>query len=421
MMVVKLALRNILAHSQRSLITAVVVCLAVLVMFLFLSFSDGEIENAGRGFLALLSPTSDLVAYSRGLKVAEDQGEDWDHTAALSIKGYPPILREIQALPFVRRACTPTTPFSLNVFAGGHKYRDFLFRGVDPAQGWIVGDYIRMTEGSFLDSADQPQVIFHYRTASTMRVRPGDTVTIMGKDLFGQVVVQDAVLAGFYAPRQDMPYLIDHAFMNMAAYRLVAGFAPDETMSIFIDLKEGTSRASAVRTLQTWAEQQKLDLEFWDSREIPRYTFGIYEILRLVFMAASLLITVVTCFGIMSIVSVNLRDRKREIGTYICLGSEASFLAVLYTLEILVVNLGAAAVGVSAGLVVRRVVNSLSLTTEDPGLQLLVGGSGISLGFSAGTLLFVLSVTLLVTAISAALTLRARLRVPPLAALRETE
>lgn len=421
MIVVKLALRNVLAHRQRSLIMAAVVGLAVFVVFLFLTFSDGEMANAQKGFLAILSPSADLAVYGRGLKNAEDQGEEWQRTSALSITGYPAILREIQSMPFVERACAPTTPLSLSVFAGGRKFRDFLFRGVDPAQGWIVSDYIRMIDGAFFDASDTPQIILHYRTASTMRVRPGDKVTIVGKDLFGQVIVQEAVLAGFFAPRQDMPYMVDHGFMNMAAYRLIAGFAPDETMSLFIDLKRGESRSSAITRLERWAAGRGLDLEFWDFKDIPRSTFGIYELLRLVFMAASFLIIGITTFGIMSVVSVNLLDRKREIGTYSCLGSETGFLVALYTLEILIVNLAATIAGVAAGLVVRQIVNGLSLTTDDPGFQLIVGGSGIYLGFSLGTVLFILGATSAVTLLTALATLRSRLKVPPLAALLETE
>jgi ABC-type lipoprotein release transport system permease subunit len=421
MIVVKLALRNILAHRQRSIITAVVVGLAVFVVFLFMTFSDGEMENAEKGFLAILSPSADLAVYGRGLKTAEDEGEEWQRTSALSIKGYPAVLAELQAMPFVKRACAPTTALSLSVFAGGRKYRDFLFRGVDPRNGWIVGDYIRMTDGTFFDGSDVPRVILHHRTASTMRIRPGDTITITGKDLFGQVVVQDAILAGFYEPRQDMPYLVDHGFMNMAAYRLVSGLAPDETMSLFVDLKPGVSRASAIRKLAAWAAARRLALEFWDFKDIPRSTFGIYEILRLLFMAASILIIGVTSLGIMSVVSVNLLDRRREIGTYSCLGGEMGFLITLYALEILVVNFGATLAGIAGGLAVRGVVNALALTTRDPGFQLLFGGSTVSLGFSPGTLLFVICATPAVTALTALTTLRARLRVPPLAALRETE
>ncbi len=421
MLTLKLALRNILAHRQRSLIMATVVGLAVFVVFVFMTFSDGEMENARKGFLALLSPSADVAVYTRGLRAAEDEGEEWLRTSTMSIKGYPALLDDLRAMPFVRRACAPTTPLSLSVFAGGRKYRDFLFRGVDPREGWIVSDYVRMTEGSFFDSRDRPEVILHWRTASTMGIRPGDPVKIVGKDLFGQVVVQDALLTGFYAPRQDMPYLVDHGFMNRTAYALISGFSPDETMSLFVDLRQGVSRGRAIRELDAWAGRRGLDLEFWDFKDIPRDTFGIYELLRLVFMAASLLIIGVTSFGIMSVVSVNLFDRKREIATFYCLGSDKGPLVALYTLEILAINLCATLAGVVLGLVARAAVNGLALTTGSPGFQLLLGGSSISLGFSPGTLLFIFGVTTALPAVTAMTTLRARLRVSPLAALRETE
>ena len=253
MLAPRLALRNVFAHRQRSLIMLIVVGLTAFVVFLFMAFSDGQIENAQKGFLALLSPSADIAVYATGLKTAEDEGEDWKRTSTLSIRDYPKLLDEIRALPFVARACNPTTSLELDIFAGGRKYRNFLFRGVDPAQGWIVQDYIRMTRGAFFDESDTPQVILHEKTAATMQVRPGDTVTIVGKDLFGQVVVQDALFSGFFVPRQDMPYLIDHGFMNMAAYRLISGFSPDEAMSIFVDLKKGESRRAAIQELTRWA------------------------------------------------------------------------------------------------------------------------------------------------------------------------
>ena len=118
---------------------------------------------------------------------------------------------------------------------------------------------------------------------------------------------------------------------------------------------------------------------------------------------------------------MNLFDRKREIGTYYCLGSEKGFLVRLYTLEILIINTGATLAGVLAGLAVRQVVNALGLTTDTPGLQLLFGGSRFSLGFSPGSLLFIVGATSVVTVLTAVTTLRARLRVSPMAALKETE
>ena len=60
----RLALRNILAHAHRSQTMFLVVALVSAVLFLLLSFSDGETENLKSGVIALNEPAADLVVYS---------------------------------------------------------------------------------------------------------------------------------------------------------------------------------------------------------------------------------------------------------------------------------------------------------------------------------------------------------------------
>ncbi len=418
----KLAFRNVFAHAQRSLIMFIVVGLVSFIVLLFMCFSDGQIDNFRKGVIALMSPSADVVVYGKGLRTAEIEGEDWKRTSAFSIKGYRALLEELRALSFVRRAYAPTTSINLGVFAGGQKYKNFIFRGVDPAAPWLVKEFIGMKEGSFFDSSGEPQVILHFKTFSTMNTRPGEKIIIQGRDLFGQIVAQEAVLKGFYAPQQDMPYLINNGFMNMAAYDLVSGLLHEETMSLFVDLKRGESKSAAIRALRDWSTGRGLGLEVWDYDELPKTDlFDVVNLLRSIFMAASLLMIALMTFGIMSVVSVNLLDRKREIGTYYCLGSGKGFLVRLYALEIMIINAAAAAAGVTLGLALRWILNSLALTTDVSGVQLLLGGSRLSIGFSPGSLVFLVCSIFIVSILTAVTTLGARLRVPPLAAMRETE
>ncbi len=422
MLGLKLAFRNVFAHAQRSLIMFIVVGLVSCMVLLFMCFSDGQIDNFKKGIIALMSPSADVVVYGKGLRTAEIEGEEWKRISTRSIKGYRSLLEGIRAMPFVKRAYAPTTEINLSVFAGGQKYKNLIFRGVDPAAPWLVKEFIGMKEGSFFDSSGEPEVILHFRTASTMNIRPGEKIVIQGRDLFGQVVAQEAVLKGFYAPQQDMPYLINNGFMNTAAYDLVSGFSPDETMSLFVDLNKGESKSAAIRALRDWSMGRGLGLEVWDYDELPKTDlFDVLNLLRLIFVAASLLLIAIMTFGIMSVVSVNLFDRKREIGTYYCLGSGKGLLVRLYTLEILIINAAAAAAGVAAGLAVRWILNSLALTTDVSGVQLLLGGSRLSIGFSPGSLVFLVCSIFIVSILTAVTTLGARLRVPPLAAMRETE
>jgi ABC-type lipoprotein release transport system permease subunit len=284
-----------------------------------------------------------------------------------------------------------------------------------------------MKEGSFFDDTDTPQVIVHYKTAPTFNARPGDTVTLTGKDLFGQVVVQEAVLKGFFAGEQDSPSLAEMGFMNMAAYQRVSGLAPDETMSIFIDLPKGSGRAAAIAKLGSWAREEARDLEFWDYDRLPASSTRIsdlthtYDLMRLILEMTGLLIMAVVTFGIMGVVSVNLYDRSREIGTYYCLGAEKAFLTRLYTLEILLLNLVSAIAGVLGGLGIRQIINSLGVQTEISGLQIVFGGSQLSIGFSASSVLFIIISIVVITLLAAVFTIGGRLRVPPVAALRQTD
>jgi ABC-type lipoprotein release transport system permease subunit len=61
MLSLKLAFRNIFANRQRSLVIYIAITLICTVLFLFLSFSDGEIENFTRGIEGLRNPPADFV------------------------------------------------------------------------------------------------------------------------------------------------------------------------------------------------------------------------------------------------------------------------------------------------------------------------------------------------------------------------
>lgn len=424
MLTFKLALRNMVAHRQRTVVMFIVGALVSCLLFLFLAFSDGQLENFRSGLMVLTHPPADIVVYGRGAQKARDQGESWERLAKHSIRGYPRLLEDLRAFPFVASAHTPTTQLTLDLLVGGHRQREFFIRGVDPEHGWQVQKHVRMTEGSFFDESEQPQIILHYKTAPTLGARPGDTVTLTGKDLFGQVVVQDAVLRGFFAGEQDLPNLAEYGFVNMAAYELVSGLYPDETMALSVFLERGEDRDAALAALQSWNQQGDHGLELWRYGDLPKPPAGAYaayDVIRLIVLVTSLLVLAVVMFGIMSVVSANLHDRRREIGTYYCLGSKKGFLVRLYTLEILLVNGIASAAGVGVGVGLRFAVNALEIRTEEPGLQMVFGGSVFSLGLNPASVSWIVGAMLAVTLATALTTLGSRLRVPPVVALRESE
>jgi ABC-type lipoprotein release transport system permease subunit len=123
----------------------------------------------------------------------------------------------------------------------------------------------------------------------------------------------------------------------------------------------------------------------------------------------------------MSVVSVNLFDRKKEIGVYYCLGCEKSFLTRLYTFEVLILNSISAISGIFLGMIVRLFINSIGITTEDPGMQLVFGGSRFTLGFNINSSLYLLGLIVILSVVTSLIVLRNCLNVRPIEAVRESE
>jgi ABC-type lipoprotein release transport system permease subunit len=420
MLTLKLALRNMLAHGQRSFIMFLAVGLTSCFVFLFMAFSDGELRNFREVVMAAYNPPKDIVVSAKGYWAANDSGDDWETVSAHSLSDWPALLPRLQAVPGVADASAASATLWLDMQAGGQRYQNFGLRLLDPAHGWQILPFVGLKDGAWLTDGEEPQLMLHNKARASLPVRPGDRVTLTGRDLFGQVISQEVTITGFFVPGQDNPNLSGRGYLNRAAWELVSGFNRGEALEVHLKLASGARPAEVVARLQQWAKDEDLALEFTDATAWKRNDGGVYEMLRFIFQFISLLIVFVVSFGVMSVVSTNLYDRKREIGTYYCLGSEKWFLIRLYTAEILMINLGATLAGIGLGLGLREIVNALGIRTEDSGLQLVFGGSQFTLGLSADSVLFILAMMLTVTLVTALSTLGRRLKVSPVAALRET-
>jgi ABC-type lipoprotein release transport system permease subunit len=419
MLALRIALRNIVAHGHRSLIMIGALGMVSCIVFLFLAFSDGEIENFKKGTSSYWNPPYDARAQRVGLEAARREGEDWQALSSFALRPYGPAIEALGAARGVERVRPRCYWLWLDLFVRGKRYRDLSIRGVAPEAAYELETQIAATAGSLLSFGERPELVLHQAMREGLGAEPGETVALAGKDLFGQVFVQEAVLAGYYLPDRDNPNLSSTGFMNKAAYDLVSGFAPDEAMELWVDLKKGADRAAVGAALSEAAAEA--GLEILPGQPLDERDADIYGLVRYIMMGATLLILLIVSVGAMSVVSSNLYDRRREIGTYYCLGAGKAFLTAVYAIEILVLNLAATALGILAGLGARAIFNGAGIRTSDPGLQLVFAGSRVALGLSWGSVLFLVAATVGLTLLTAVATLGSRLRVPPIAALRETE
>jgi putative ABC transport system permease protein len=125
--------------------------------------------------------------------------------------------------------------------------------------------------------------------------------------------------------------------------------------------------------------------------------------------------------GVINMILVNIFDKRKEIGTYYCIGAEKSLLTSMYACEILIINVIATVVGMLLGIGLQVIINTLKLSSTNPGIQLVFGGNIFHMVYNFSSVVMLFISVIVITLVISLIALRKSLKVPPRVALLETE
>ena len=419
MLSLKLAFRNIFANRQRSLVIYTAMTLISMVLFLFLSFSDGEIENFTQGIEGLRTPPADLVVSHWDYLRAREAGEKGESLNKMTVSDFRALAEKIANAKGVEAVYPVTVPVTAGIYVRGKKYKDIQYLGVEVGNDPHVRDRIRITEGNYL-SGKPDGLLLHASMKDDLGVSLGDAVTVTGSTLFGQALAEQFTVEGFYRSKIDLPSIFKAIYAPLAGYRLISGHYENEVPFLQADLADSASIDSTLNELRALLGTADPGVAIHRFGDVHQQSMAVYGAIRQIIMSITLLIVFVVMFGVMNVVSTNLVDRGREIGTYYCLGASRGFLKRMYAIEILLVNLFASCTGIAIGTLTVWVLNGIGFETQDVGLQMVFGGDRLRLVVSVTSIAWLTGVLLLVTAATALFSLGGALKVSPVAALRET-
>lgn len=419
MLSLKLAVRNIFANRQRSLVIYTAMTLISMVLFLFLSFSDGEIENFTQGIEGLRTPPADLVVSHWDYLRAREAGEKGESLNKMTVSDFRALTEKIAGAKGVEAVYPVTVPVTAGIYVRGKKYKDIQYLGVEVGNDSHVRDRIRITEGNYL-SGKPDGLLLHASMKDDLGVSLGDAVIVTGSTLFGQALAEQFTVEGFYRSKIDLPSIFKAIYAPLAGYCLISGHYENEVPFLQLDLADSASIDSALNELRALLGTADPSVAIHRFGDVHQQSMAVYGAIRQIIMSITLLIVFVVMFGVMNVVSTNLVDRGREIGTYYCLGASRGFLKRMYAIEILLVNLFASCTGIAIGTLTVWVLNGIGFETQDVGLQMVFGGDRLRLVVSVASIAWLTGVLLLVTAATALFSLGGALKVSPVAALRET-
>lgn len=417
-LVLKIVIRNILTHLRKNAIIFAVTACVCLFLFLFLSFSDGEISNVKNGIASFFYPSSDIIAVAPDF--LERRERDDEKLREATVRNLGALKREIKSVPGVAETVADVWSTGANLYLGGQKYLDFGILSVDGDDATLRSKY-KIEEGA--DLAPKGTLLLHYTIKKSIRVSVGDEVTLVGEDLFGQMSSMKLTVAGFFEPYQDNVNLFNRVLLSSEDNAAFAGYSSDEANRVLIRLEKGAKADKVLAELRAKETASGATVHYYlasDDDDTSPWAM-VFNMIRWLIVSASLVTLFITAFGIMNVTSTNLAERKKEIGTYYCLGSEPPFLMAVYTLEIFVVNLAGSLAGIALGLVARAVINGMRISSTNPGFLIVAGGSTFTLGLSASTLLWIIGGISVLTVLTALTTLGKALAVSPVVAVKETE
>lgn len=417
----KLAFRNVFANKRRNLIIFIIFTLVITILYLFLAYGDGVVANFRNGFQALNDPRSDIIATHKDFVDVYEVNPMSEDLVSLPIVNHQKIYQGLKDMDFVESVYLKTVPITLDLFADDSRFKNLSFRGVDKSMFDYIKDKVDIVEGRMIDAEDTNVILLNEVNRDEIKVEVGDTVTALGSDLFNHVITEDFKVIGYYKPKIDTPFFTSIVFSDQKGYNNVSGYLDNEINYININIKDGKSVNASVETLNQWAQDQNLDVVFNEYGDVFVQDDEKYGAGRKMIRGLTYLVIVFVMIGITNMILINLYDRRKEIGTYYCVGAEKSLLMKVYTLELIMINLTATFVGVGIGYVLQRIINALEISSTNPGIQIAYGGSVFYLDFNpTSTLLLMISV-ILITFVISMLALRSSLKVSPIVALQETD
>jgi putative ABC transport system permease protein len=443
MMLFKIAFRNILRNSRRSLMTASAIAVGAIALIVFgeyialimVGLQTGAVQGGGH-----------LTVFHKGYF---DFGSG--NPSGYSIDKYQTVIRLIRNDPELKPLLTVVTPsVSLFGIAGnfaidtsktffgsgfvpsdrvkmrewdeyglmrGRASRETAMRDDDENHGVIgigmariLGLCKPLNVANCPSPPDKAQAALADAPATDVNLaelsaRDRDTARSAPVDKAPRIDLLGATAGGapnvvsfFVSKAQSQGYKeLDDAYVGMnikLAQQLLYGRGEHKAVSIAIQLHRSEDMVKARARLNALFRQHGLDLEVHDFTELAPQYLQIIGFMSAIFTFIAVIMGVIVLFTVVNTMSMSVMERTNEIGTARAMGVRRSGIRRQFLIEGWMLGVLGATAGVILGAVIAAWFNSLGITYTPPGqatpvpLRLLTQGVwGLQLSVWSGLLL----------------------------------
>ncbi|MFW6386954.1 MAG: ABC transporter permease [Bacillota bacterium] len=319
---IRLAFRNLFRHRGRTLITALVLAVAVFLFIMMDSMMGGMEEMSYRNII-------DLQAAH--LEIGE---EDFFEDGMESPGKYTFQFSETLTAPVKERddfrALTPVLSFGASI-TGGREEFPVMVRGIDPSsyrEVLKVQDYLE--KGRFLQEEDERtgSLVIGRQLADLLDLEIGSYSTLLFRDSNGAYNTLEGEITGIInSPNPEVNSGTVFVHRSQAASAL--GVGEDEITQVIARLSDRDRALTAVSSLadefgdlsvRSWKESAGLITSMSEAQDMENYT-----ILGMLLLIGAL--------GVINTIILSALERMEEIGMMKALGLKESEIVRVFALE----------------------------------------------------------------------------------------
>jgi putative ABC transport system permease protein len=359
-MLTRLALRNIVRHRRRSVITLAVIVFGIVGLILFGGYKTVTFQNLRestiRGRLGHLQ-IHRLGSSDHQSQKPLEYGLDETRTLRSAIESDP-------------RVQMTTVQITLTgLISNGERSETFIATAVEPDRDRRMRAY-RIVRGEQLPLDEPDGVIIGGGLAATMGVNPGDYLTLITTTVHGSLNAIDVRVAGIFS--SGVKELDARAVrIPLATAQQLLQTSRVEKVLVFLHRTEDTGSVRA-RLEQLFASNQwALETRSWS--ELASFYHQVVLLYNGIFGFLGLVIAGVVVFSVANTILMSVLERTREIGTLMAMGTTRGRVARMFLIEGLLTGIIGGAVAIAAGALAAFLINSAGITLPPP--------PGYSVGF----------------------------------------
>ncbi|TCK59890.1 ABC transporter permease [Seleniivibrio woodruffii] len=353
----KMALRNLMRYSRRTMLTVSLIVIGVVFVSVFVSVS-GSFKNMMISQITD-SMTGHVQVHRRGYMGAAETLPQNMNIKLMGLDRFDNAMKDVEGV----EAVSERIKFG-GMFSTFTETSNIRLNGIDPVQEYKVVPLLpsRILEGS--KELKTGSIIIPRLFANSMKVKVGDTVVVVATNRDGSVNGKQLKVTGIIESATG-PGGRD-GYVHIEDAKEILRMDIPEISEIAIRLKDFDKlhEFEAALTKRLSTELNKKGLPIFDVHTWERLSpfYNIARMIDLMTLFVKVLLVAVVLISILNVMIMAVYERIREIGTAAAIGTRPHKIMLLFLIEGLLMGIIGAATGALVSIAAVFIINAQKFT-----------------------------------------------------------